>query len=200
MPAPSSSQPKTPLEQSDGVLEGVLAGLRLLLPERALQVLPRRFVAPAASALDGDVLDVAREPERVEHEPRAHREREGDDGVDRRGHGAEEHEQESDYRGIEYRGCHQERDGPREGRAALEEAHQNGDGGARAERRDRAEGCAQDRVGHLVRARQDALDTLLRHPYLQQSHEEADGDEEQEELSEQVDERAQHVEQVLGGE
>lgn len=26
----------------------------------------------------------------------------------------------------------------------------------------------QNRVGQLVRARQDALDTLLRHPYLQQ--------------------------------
>lgn len=65
---------------------------------------------------------------------------------------------------------------------------------------DRTERRAQNRVGQLVRARQDALDTLLRHPYLQQSHEEADGDEEQEELSEQVGERAQNVEQVLHGE
>ncbi len=72
------------LEQPNGIRKGVLAGLRLLLPERSLQVLPCCLVAPAASTLNGNVLDVAREPDRVEHEPRAYREREGNDGVDRR--------------------------------------------------------------------------------------------------------------------
>ena len=189
-----------PPEQPDGVLEGILACLRLLLPERPLQVFPGGLVASAATALDGDVLDVAGEPERVEHEPCAHREHEGDEGVDRRGNGSEEHEQKRDDGRVEDGRRHQERDGSREGRAALEEPHQDGDGGARAERRDRAERSAQNRVGQLVRARQNALDALLRNPDLQQGHEEADGDEEQEELSEQVDERAQHVEQVLHGE
>lgn len=98
------------LEQPNGIRKGVLAGLRLLLPERSLQVLPCCLVAPAASTLNGNVLDVAREPDRVEHEPRAYREREGNDGVDRRWHGTEEHEQERDYRGVKYRGGHQERD------------------------------------------------------------------------------------------
>ena len=84
------------LEQPNGIRKGVLAGLRLLLPERSLQVLPCCLVAPAASTLNGNVLDVAREPDRVEHEPRAYREREGNDGVDRRWHGTEEHEQERD--------------------------------------------------------------------------------------------------------
>ena len=189
-----------PLEQPDSVLEGVLACLRLLLPERPLQILPRRFVASAAASLDGDVLDVAREPERVECESCAHREHEGDDGVDHRGDGTEEHEQQRDDGRVEDGRRHQERYGPREGRAALEEPHQDGDGGARAKRRDRTERRAQNRVGQLVRTRKYALDALLRHPHLQQCHEEADGDEEQEELSEQVDERAQHVEQVLHGE
>ena len=48
-----------------------------------------------------------------------------------------------------------------------------------------------------MRARQDALDTILRHPHLEQGHEEAYSNEEQEQLSEQVDECAQNVEQVL---
>ncbi len=75
-------------------------------------------------------------------------------------------------------------------RAALEEAHQDGDGGARAERRYRAERSAQNRVGHLVWTRKYALDAVLGHPHLQQGYEEAYGDEEQEQLSKQVDERA----------
>ena len=199
--ARAEEQPaEDPLEQPDGVLEGVLARLRLLLPERALQVLPGGLVASAAASLDGDVLDVAGEPERVEQKPRAHRENERNDGVDHRGNGAEEDEQKRDDGRVEDRRGHQKRDGSREGRAALEEPHQDGDGGARAERRDRTERSAQDRVGDLVGSREDELDAVLRHPYLEQGHEEAYGDEEQEELPEQVGECAQDVEQVLHGE
>ena len=75
---------------------------------------------------------------------------------------------------------HQERNGSRKRCAALEETHEHGDGRAGAEGCHASKERAEDRILDLMRAREDTLDAFLRHPDLENRHQEANRDEERE--------------------
>lgn len=187
MPAPSRSHPTTPPEQADRLFKRDQHSLALLLPERPLEGLPGGAVLGAA--LNRDVLHVPGEPEGVQDEPGGDREREGEHGVHGGRDGPEEHEQQSQDRRIQDGRRQKERDRPGERRTASEQAHENGNGRARAERGDRAERRSQKRVGRLMRPCEEALDTLFRDIDLQQGDEKADAYEEGEQLAEEHQER-----------